>query len=192
MLIDLYWWILNVDAVKDLYDKMLQSVNVKRSMPPNAWLWSMIANCKHHHDISLLFDILQNLRRFVSFHSLPLSPPSLFSVIYLFTHFAMVMNLIYLMSRGCQTFAYMTILTAISVVKLLKHVFMPAHFILVCFICMSTLSFINMCCFVCETWRYEMKFWAGKMALWKHNVYGLAPSVASAHHLLVLLDILMF
>lgn len=26
---------------------------------------------------------------------------------------------------------------------------------------------------------------AGKMALWKHNVYGLSPSVASAHHLLV-------
>ncbi|CAK8569355.1 unnamed protein product [Lathyrus sativus] len=52
------------EAVKDLYDKMLQSVNVKRSMPPNAWLWSMVANCKHHHDISLLFDILQNRRRF--------------------------------------------------------------------------------------------------------------------------------
>jgi hypothetical protein len=80
MLIDLYWWILNVDAVKDLYDKMLQSVNVKQSMPPNAWLWSMIANCKHHHDISLLFDILQNLRRFVSFHSLPLSPPFYFQL----------------------------------------------------------------------------------------------------------------
>jgi hypothetical protein len=98
---------------------------------------------------------------------------------------------IYLVSRGCQTFAYMTILTAISVVKLLKHVFMPEHLILVCFFCMFTLSSINLCCFVCEIWRYEMKFWAGKMALWKHNVYGLAPSVASAHHLLVLLDILM-
>jgi len=72
--IDLYCWILNVDAVKNLYDKMLESVNAKRSMPPNAWLWSMIANCKHHHDISLLFDILRNLRRFVSFYSLPLSP----------------------------------------------------------------------------------------------------------------------
>jgi hypothetical protein len=93
MLIDLYWWILNVDAVKDLYDKMLQSVNVKRSMPPNAWLWSMIANCKHHHDISLLFDILQNLRRFVSFYSLPLWPLYFQLFIYIFTLFAMVMNL---------------------------------------------------------------------------------------------------
>jgi hypothetical protein len=26
----------------------------------------------------------------------------------------------------------------------------------------------------------------GKRALWKHNVHGLTPSVASAHHLLVL------
>ena len=54
---------------KELYDKMLDSVKVKRSMPPNAWLWSMIANCKQQHDIRLLFDILQNLRRFVSFYS---------------------------------------------------------------------------------------------------------------------------
>lgn len=55
--------------MKELYDKMLDSVKVKRSMPPNAWLWSMIANCKHQHDIRLLFDILQNLRIFVSFCS---------------------------------------------------------------------------------------------------------------------------
>ncbi|KAG4942164.1 hypothetical protein JHK85_046810 [Glycine max] len=52
------------EDVKELYDKMLDSVKVKRSMPPNAWLWSMIANCKQQHDIRLLFDILQNLRRF--------------------------------------------------------------------------------------------------------------------------------
>lgn len=31
----------------------------------------------------------------------------------------------------------------------------------------------------------------GKKALWKHNVHGLTPSVASAHHLMVL-DIYMF
>ncbi|MCH97301.1 hypothetical protein A2U01_0018295 [Trifolium medium] len=30
-----------------------------------------------------------------------------------------------------------------------------------------------------------------KKALWKHTVYGLAPSVASAHHTLVLLHRLM-
>jgi len=165
--IDLYCWILNVDAVKNLYDKMLESVNAKRSMPPNAWLWSMIANCKHHHDISLLFDILRNLRRFVSFYSLPLSPffslpVIIFFFLYWFTLFAMMMNLIYLMSRDCQIFAYMTILTATSVVKLLRHVFMPEPLILVCFICVSVLSFIKLCCFVFEIWRYEIKlrfFW---------------------------------
>lgn len=200
--IDLYCWILNVDAVKNLYDKMLESVNVKRSMPPNAWLWSMIASCKHHHDISLLFDILRNLRRFVSFYSLLLSPffflPVIIIFLYWFTLFAMMMNLICLMSRGCQIFAYMTILTATSVVKLLRHVFMPEPLILVCFICVSVLSFIKLCCSIFEIWRCEMKLrffglnvWAGKKALWKHNIYGLAPSVASAHHLLVLLDILM-
>lgn len=73
----------------ELYDKMLDSVKVKRSMPPNAWLWSMIANCKHQHDISLLFDILENLRRFVSFYS--------FSFCYkllLFLFMVMIFNLI--------------------------------------------------------------------------------------------------
>lgn len=29
--------------------------------------------------------------------------------------------------------------------------------------------------------------YAGKKALWKHNVYGLTPSIGSAHHLLVLM-----
>lgn len=57
------------EAVKELYDKMLESVNTKRSMPPNAWLWQMIANCKHQHDIGLLFEVLQKLRTFVSFSS---------------------------------------------------------------------------------------------------------------------------
>ncbi|WJX32354.1 hypothetical protein P8452_20687 [Trifolium repens] len=108
------------DAVKDLYDKMLQSVNVKQSMPPNAWLWSMIANCKHHHDISLLFDILQNLRRF------------------------RLSNLRIHDNFNCHLCREVT--------KACVHV--------------GALHF-------------------GKMALWKHNVYGLAPSVASAHHLLL-------
>ncbi|KAL5782370.1 hypothetical protein ACOSP7_007399 [Xanthoceras sorbifolium] len=52
------------EMVKELYDKMFESVNVKRTMAPNAWLWSLIENCKNHDDIKLLFDILQNLRRF--------------------------------------------------------------------------------------------------------------------------------
>ena len=54
------------EAVKELHSKILDSVNVKRSMPPNAWLWSLIDNCRNEDDISFLFDVLQNLRRFVS------------------------------------------------------------------------------------------------------------------------------
>ncbi|KAI5415842.1 hypothetical protein KIW84_041038 [Lathyrus oleraceus] len=107
------------EAVKDLYDKMLQSVNVKRSMPPNAWLWSMIENCKHSHDISLLFDVLQNLRRF------------------------RLSNLRIHDDFNCSLCREVT--------KACVHA--------------GALDF-------------------GKKALWKHNVYGLAPSVASAHHIL--------
>ncbi|CAI8610569.1 unnamed protein product [Vicia faba] len=107
------------EAVKDLYDKMLQSVNVKRSMPPNAWLWSMIANCKHQHDISLLFDVLQNLRRF------------------------RLSNLRIHDDFNCSLCREVT--------KACVHA--------------GAIDF-------------------GKKALWKHNVYGLAPSVASAHHIL--------
>lgn len=59
----------NAEAVKELYDQILQSVTVKRSMPPNAWLWSLIENCKNRDDIKLLFDNLKHLRRFVSFFS---------------------------------------------------------------------------------------------------------------------------
>lgn len=51
------------EAVKELYDKMLKSV-VAQTMPPNAWLWSLIEKCENHEDIKLLFDMLQNLRRF--------------------------------------------------------------------------------------------------------------------------------
>lgn len=58
--------LLCAETVKELHDKMLDSVNVKRSMPPNAWLWSLIENCQNQDDIHLLFDVLQNLRRFVS------------------------------------------------------------------------------------------------------------------------------
>lgn len=72
LFLKLVWWyfalnLLNAEAVKELYDKMLDSVVVKRSMPPNAWLWSLLENCKNHDDIKLLFDILEKLRRFVSF-----------------------------------------------------------------------------------------------------------------------------
>ncbi|XP_027332570.1 uncharacterized protein LOC113847577 [Abrus precatorius] len=108
------------EDVKELYDKMLHSVNVQRSMPPNAWLWSMIANCKHHADITLLFDILQNLRRF------------------------RLSNLRIHDNFNC-----------------------------------------NLCREVAKACVHAGAVDFGKKALWKHNVYGLAPNVASAHHLLL-------
>ncbi|KAL9407844.1 hypothetical protein AB3S75_046396 [Citrus x aurantiifolia] len=107
------------DTVKELYDKMLESVNVKRTMPPNAWLWSLIENCKNHDDIKLLFDILQNLRRF--------------RLSNLRIHENFNCNLCREVTKACVR--------------------------------VGALDF-------------------GKKALWKHNVYGLSPSVASAHHLL--------
>jgi len=43
--------------VKEVYDKMLDSIKVKRSAPPNVWLWSLIETCKSQDDIKLLLDI---------------------------------------------------------------------------------------------------------------------------------------
>ncbi|RID50055.1 hypothetical protein BRARA_H00811 [Brassica rapa] len=76
-----------------------------RSMPPNAWLWSLIESCQCQDDINLLFEVFQKLRRF-------------------------------------------------RLSNLRIHVRVGA---------------ID----------------SGKKALWKHNVLGLTPSVASAQHLLV-------
>ncbi|CAB4262771.1 unnamed protein product [Prunus armeniaca] len=110
----------STEVVKELYDKMLQSVNIKRSMPPNAWLWSLIENCKKHEDIKLLFDILQNLRRF--------------RLSNLRIHSDFNCNLCREVTKACAR--------------------------------VGALDF-------------------GKKALWKHNVYGLAPTIGSAHHLLI-------
>ncbi|KAE8731564.1 RING finger and CHY zinc finger domain-containing protein 1 isoform 2 [Hibiscus syriacus] len=107
------------EAVKELYDNMLQSVNVKRTMPPNASLWSMIGNCKNHGDIKLLFDVLQNLRRF--------------RLSNLHIHSNFNCNLCQEVARACAL--------------------------------VGAIDF-------------------GKKALCLHNVYGLTPSIASAHHLL--------
>ncbi|KAL9363880.1 hypothetical protein Peur_041753 [Populus x canadensis] len=52
------------EAVKKIYDDIIDSVNVRLTMAPNAWLWSLIENCKTREDIKLLFDALENLRRF--------------------------------------------------------------------------------------------------------------------------------
>ncbi|CAI0466674.1 unnamed protein product [Linum tenue] len=54
------------EAVKEFHEKILESVNTKRTMSPNAWLWSLIEKCESHKDIELLFDCLENIRRFVS------------------------------------------------------------------------------------------------------------------------------
>ncbi|KAG2256069.1 hypothetical protein Bca52824_075363 [Brassica carinata] len=99
-------------TVKELHDKILESVNVKRSVPPNAWLWSLIESCQCQDDINLLFEVLQKLRRFVT--TLKNNAPL--------------------------------------------------------------------------RWLMQLFVVVGKKALWKHNVLGLTPSVASAHHLLALAD----
>ncbi|XP_057960133.1 uncharacterized protein LOC131152322 [Malania oleifera] len=107
------------EAVKELYDKMLQSVNA-RTMPPNAWLWSLIEKCANNEDIKLLFDILHNLRRF--------------RLSNLRIHANFNFNLCREVTKACAR--------------------------------IGALDF-------------------GKKALWKHNVYGLTPSIGSAHHLLL-------
>ena len=56
---------MSIEAVVELYQKMLKSVEAE-TMPPNAWLWSMISSCSNKEDIKLLIQILQKLRVFVS------------------------------------------------------------------------------------------------------------------------------
>ncbi|XP_023642650.1 uncharacterized protein LOC17891118 [Capsella rubella] len=107
------------ESVKELHAKIFDSVNVKRSMPPNAWLWSLIDKCRKEDDISFLFDVLQNLRRF--------------RLSNLRIHDNFNCNLCRQVAKTCVS------------VGAINH---------------------------------------GKRALWKHNVHGLTPSVASAHHLL--------
>lgn len=108
------------EAVKELYDKMLQSVAEKRTMPPNAWLWSLIENCTTQNDIKLLFDILQRLR--------------VFRLSNLRIHEDFNCNLCREITKACAR--------------------------------VGAIDF-------------------GKKALWKRNVYGLSPSIGSAHHLLL-------
>lgn len=105
--------------MKELHDKILESVNVKRSMPPNAWLWSLIESCQCQDDINLLFEVLQKLRRFR-----------------------------------------------------LSNLGIHDNFN------------SNLCQQVAKTCVRVGAIDSGKKALWKHNVLGLTPSVASAHHLL--------
>ncbi|KAH9621269.1 hypothetical protein KSS87_011535 [Heliosperma pusillum] len=109
----------DVDVVKELHDKIIESIKVKRSAPPNAWLWSMIEKCKGPDDIKFLFAALQQLR--------------IFRLSNLRIHDNFNSNLCQEVTKAC--------------------------------IRSSALDF-------------------GKKALWKHNVYGLTPTVASANQLL--------
>lgn len=52
--------------MKEIYDKLLDSIEKRRTAPPNAWMWSLIAKCSTTEDIKLLFEILPKLRAFVS------------------------------------------------------------------------------------------------------------------------------
>lgn len=106
-------------TAKEIYDKMLESVEVKRSMPPNAWMWSLIENCKTYEDIQLLFGILKRLR--------------IFRLSNLRIHDNYNSHLCQEVTKACVR--------------------------------AGALQF-------------------GKKTLWIHNVNGLTPSIASAHHLL--------
>ncbi|GMH18789.1 hypothetical protein Nepgr_020630 [Nepenthes gracilis] len=107
-----------VDA-KELYGKMLDSVTVKQSAPPNAWLWSLIEKCENKDDIKLLFDILQRLR--------------VFRLSNLRIHDNFNCNLCQEVTKACARVGDIE---------------------------------------------------SGKKALWKHNIYGLSPTIGSVNHLL--------
>lgn len=107
------------DSVKEVYDKVVESIKVKRSAPPNAWLWSLIEKCKSQDDVKLLFDSLQQLR--------------VFRLSNLRIHDNFNCNLCQEVAKAC--------------------------------IRAGAVDF-------------------GKKVLWKHNVYGLTPTVGSANQLL--------
>ncbi|KAL9259032.1 hypothetical protein AKJ16_DCAP26124 [Drosera capensis] len=107
------------EVVKELHEKVLDSVKVKRSAPPNAWLWSMIDKCQNKDDIRFLFDALQHLR--------------VFRLSNLRIHENFNCHLCQEVAKAC-----------------------------------ARVGAIDL----------------GMKALWKHNIYGLSPSVASANHLL--------
>ncbi|KAL3727499.1 hypothetical protein ACJRO7_032261 [Eucalyptus globulus] len=44
-------------TVKEMYDKILESANTKKTVAPNAWKWSMIENCKNREDIRRLSNL---------------------------------------------------------------------------------------------------------------------------------------
>nr|CAB3455265.1 unnamed protein product [Digitaria exilis] len=106
------------EAVEEMYQKMLKSVEAE-TMPPNAWLWSMISSCSNKEDIKLLFQILQKLRVFR-----------------------------------------------------LSNLRINANFN------------DHLCMKVTEACARVGALHYGLKALWKHNVYGITPTIGSAHYLL--------
>ncbi|KAI3832970.1 hypothetical protein MKW98_025854 [Papaver atlanticum] len=52
------------EEVKEIYDKMYKSIAEGRTIPPNAWTWSLIYKCSNLEDIKLLFQMLESLRIF--------------------------------------------------------------------------------------------------------------------------------
>ncbi|XP_078433101.1 uncharacterized protein LOC144704529 isoform X2 [Wolffia australiana] len=106
------------ESVEEIYEKMLKSVEAK-TMPPNAWLWSLIGSCNTREDIKLLFKMLQSLRIFR-----------------------------------------------------LSKLRINSNFN--CHLCLR----VTEACVRANSLDYGMK------ALWKHNVYGITPTIASAHYML--------
>ncbi|KAK3127967.1 hypothetical protein QOZ80_7AG0580780 [Eleusine coracana subsp. coracana] len=106
------------EAVEEQYQKMLKSVEAE-TMPPNAWMWSMISSCSNKEDIKLLFQILQKLRVFR-----------------------------------------------------LSNLRINANFN------------DHLCRKVTEACARVGALDYGLKALWKHNVYGITPTIGSAHYLL--------
>jgi hypothetical protein len=109
---------MSIEAVVELYQKMLKSVEAE-TMPPNAWLWSMISSCSNKEDIKLLIQILQKLRVFR-----------------------------------------------------LSNLRIDANFN------------DHLCMKVAEACARVGALDYGLKVLWKHNVYGITPTIGSAHYLL--------
>ncbi|XP_071735908.1 uncharacterized protein [Rutidosis leptorrhynchoides] len=105
---------------KELHDKIIKSITDQKTAPRNSWLWALIVNCDNREDIKLLFNVLENLRKF-RLSSLRISKNFNENICRYVSHVCV--------SRGATDFA--------------------------------------------------------KKTLWKHNVYGLTPSVASAHNILL-------
>ncbi|XP_076931028.1 uncharacterized protein LOC143596035 [Bidens hawaiensis] len=105
---------------KELHDKLIKSVTEQRTAPPNNLLWSLIEKCQNREDIKLLYNALEDLRKFR------------LSNLRIFENFN---------DHLCRE--------------------------------------VSKACVRAEAIDL------GKKTLWKCNVYGLTPSVASAHNILL-------